>query len=127
MFIKVKVIQGQGYLGSRPLQVKVIRIQGESRSSEGHSHFEVNFILELNGNVFRFLSQRGHLAFVQMLIVTCYYQFSSRSRIFPELGAMTRETCGPKWRPSFLTSFNRGRGPGRPPLPRIRYFYTVDN
>ena len=35
-------------------------------------------------------------------------------------GAMTSETYGPAWRPSFLTSFNRGRGVGAgPPGPSL--------
>ena len=45
-------------------------------SSQGHSYFEVKVILELNGNVFRFLSRSGRLAFVRMLFVSCFnYQF----------------------------------------------------
>ena len=65
----VKATQGQGH--SRSLKVKVI---SWSRSSQGHSHFEVKVILESNGNVFQFLSQSRQLAFVQMLIITCLKQ-----------------------------------------------------
>ena len=43
------------------IKVKVI---SWSRSSQGHSHFEVKVILESNGNVFQLLSQNGWLAFV---------------------------------------------------------------
>ena len=73
---KVKVIQCKGYLRSRPL--KVIQVQGysRSRSSQDHSHFEVKVILESNDNVFRFLFRSGRLAFVRMLIVTCFLNIS---------------------------------------------------
>ena len=47
----------------------VLMLSLRSRSSQGHSHFKVKVILESNGNVFRFLSQSGRLAFVRMLIL----------------------------------------------------------
>ena len=69
MFIKVKVIsrsrsyQGKCHSRSRLPKVKATQDQGHStswsfkviswsRSSQGHSHFEVKVILESNGNVF---------------------------------------------------------------------------
>ena len=66
--IKVKVIQDQGYLRSRPLKFKVTQGQGHLRVTLN----KVKVILESNGNVFRFLHQSGWLAFVRMLIITCF-------------------------------------------------------
>ena len=58
---------------SRPLKVKVILVQGHSRSQSFSSqgHFQVKVILESNGNVFQFLPRSGWLAFGRMLIITC--------------------------------------------------------
>ena len=39
---------------------------------------------------------------------------------------MTHEICSPRWRPFFLTSFNRSRGAGlRPPLGSATVMYLV--
>ena len=80
--IKVKVIQGQGYLRSRLHKVRSFKFkvtQGQDhlkvKAISRHSHFEVRAILESNGNVFRFLSQSGQLAFIRMLIITCCFGF----------------------------------------------------
>ena len=47
------------------IKVKVI---SWSMSSQGHNHVKVKVILELNGNVFQFLSWSGWLAFFWVLI-----------------------------------------------------------
>ena len=52
------------------MKVKVI---SWSRSSQGHSHFEVKVILESNGNVFGFLFRSGRWIFGRMSILLVLY------------------------------------------------------
>ena len=78
----------------------VLMLSLRSRSSHGQgclniSHFEVKDILESNGNVFRYLSRSGQLAFVRMLIflvilnVLCRwksFEYDKMDRMLDEYG-----------------------------------------
>ena len=78
---KVKVILDQGHSRSMSFKFKVSQVHSRSKSSHGQGHlkvrhFEVKVILESNGYVFQFLSRSGRLAFIRMLIVTCFLNVS---------------------------------------------------
>ena len=66
--VKAKVIQVKGQ--SRSLKVKII---SWSRSTQGHSHFEVKVILESNCNVFRFYPKAGSWLLSECLSLLLIY------------------------------------------------------